>query len=325
MSPTKKAAPRGSAKPAPKAIAGLPLGKTGGRHPAIGLGLWAQGRWNPEFEARTKATVAHAIERGVEWFDTAEVYGGGRSERLLGDLLDRRGRDAPPLFVTTKLSWEHLRPAQIRSSLQGSLQRLGRPSVDVYLVHAPDPHVPIAATMGALETLWKEGKFRAIGVSNFSLEQLEAAVGALGDAPLVVNQVLYNLLDREDGDPLVDYCRKHSIVLEAYTPLGRGLLAGRFLTKEKPSVEVLRYAHRLAETDRFPVLLERARALNALAKAEGVPLASLALHWLAGRGCAPLFGASRPEQVDGLLKAWSQRPSDALLHRAEGIAQGNDA
>jgi aryl-alcohol dehydrogenase-like predicted oxidoreductase len=291
-------------------------------HPALGLGLWGLGRWSREDEVKTRATAEHAVRAGVTWFDTAEVYGTGRSERLLGDVLTRSGADPSNLFVTTKVSWEHLRAGQVRAAVVGSLQKLERRSVDLVLVHAPDPHVPIAETMGALETLWKEGKAGAIGVSNFSVDELAEARAALKETDIVVNQVVYNLFDREDGDGVLDYCRKNGIVVEAYTPLLRGLLAGRYLDGEAPSPEVRRFAHHLLERDRFEALVAQARSIRDLAKAEKVPMASIALHWLRRRGVAVIFGASRPDQVDSILDAWAHVPSDRALDRADAIARG---
>lgn len=319
-----KTPPRAAAPPAGE-IASRPLGRTGTTHPVLGVGLWALGRWTREDEDRTSATIVESLKRGVRWFDTAEVYGSGRSERLVGDVLARAGEVSPPPFVVTKVSWEHLRPSQVRASLMGSLQRMGRSSVDLYLVHAPDPRVPIADTMGALEALWSEGRVRAIGVSNFSLDELKAARAALRKTDIAAVQVLYNLFDRADGDAVLDYCRKEGIVLEAYTPIARGLLAGRYLDGQKPPPEVRRFAHDIFEGDRFPEIVRRAQALRALAATEGVPMASLALHWLERRGACPIVGASRPEQVDDLLAAWAARPSDAALERADAITRGADA
>jgi len=293
-------------------------------HPAIGLGLFALGRWTVEAEARTKATVARAYERGLRWFDTAEVYGGGRSERVLGEVLARTPGASPDAYVVTKVSWEHLRANQVRASLIGSLERMARRSVDLYLVHAPDPHVPLAETMGTLEALWKEGKIGAIGVSNFSAEQLEEASRCLSEAKIVVNQLFYNLLLREE-EAAVEYCRSHGILVEAYTPLARGLLHGRFLDREKPPREVREIARSVTEPNRLEETLERARALRALAEEANVPLASLAFHWLRRAGAAPVFGASRPEQIDSNLEAWAVRPPDRLLDRADRVARGERA
>src|SRR5208282_2679909 len=163
------------APPPTVSIETIPLVVGKKAHPAIGLGLWGLGRWTGEDEARTKATIARAYERGLRWFDSAEVYGSGRSERVLGEVLHRTSAAGTDAYIATKVSWEHLRPTQVRAALVGSLERLGRSSVDLYLIHAPDPRVPMAGTMATLETLWKEGKVGAIGVSNFSQEQLEEA------------------------------------------------------------------------------------------------------------------------------------------------------
>lgn len=313
---------RAARDPRPPAIEEtLPLGTTGRAHPVLGLGLWAMGRWQGEAERATRATIEHALELGVPWFDTAEVYGGGRSERLLGDALVHHA-PAKPVFLTTKVSSEHLRPAQVRAALTQSLGRLARRSVDVYLVHAPDPSVPIGPTMEALEGLWKEGRIGAIGVSNFSVEEMVAARDALREAPLVVNQVRYSLLAREEGDRVRDYCLKNGIVLEAYTPLARGLLAGRYLDGQEPSADVRRFARDLFDQDRFTEARAAAKAIRDVAVDAGVPMVAIALHWLRRRGAAPVFGARTPAQLDEVLAAWAARPDDAVLDRAEAAARG---
>ncbi len=311
--------------PAPPRIGSIPLPGSKKPHPALGLGLWGLGRWKPADEAHTLASLTHAVDAGMRWFDTAEVYGNGRSERVLGEALNRDEAIAKASFLVTKVSWEHLRAGQLRAALIGSLERLGRSYVDLYLVHAPDPHVPLTETMPALEALWKEGRIGAIGVSNFSLEELERAQAALPEARIVVNQVRFNLFDREDADPLLAYCRDHGTVIEAYTPLCRGLLNGRYLTGKRVPADVRRFTQRIFEPDRFAVVQERARALQALANDAGVPLASIALHWLEARGAAPLFGASRPDQVDANLAAWAVRPPSRLLEEADAIARGERA
>ena len=317
----RKAAP----VPGPSVIDSVPLAVGPKRHPRLGLGLWGLGRWSPEDEARTKATIARAYELGVRWFDTAEVYGAGRSERLVGDVLRRAAGGGEDALVVTKLSWEHLRASQVRASLVRSLERLGRPAADLYLVHAPDPRVPLRETMPALEALWKEGRIGAIGVSNFSVEQMEEAQRHLAETQLVVDQVRFNLFDREDGDAVVPYCRDRGMVVEAYTPLARGLLHGRYLDGRRPPPEVRQYAQDLFGDSRLPEIVVRAKALRALADEAGVPLASIALHWLRRRGAAPVFGASRPEQLEANVAAWGQRPADDVLDRAEAIVRGDRA
>jgi aryl-alcohol dehydrogenase-like predicted oxidoreductase len=324
--PARRRTPRRTPSPAPPtAIDSVPLVAGPKRHPLLGLGLWGLGRWSPEDEARTKAAIARAYEAGIRWFDTAEVYGAGRSERLVGDVLRRAAGGGEDALVVTKLSWEHLRASQVRPSLVRSLDRLGRPAVDLYLVHAPDARVPLAETMPALEALWKEGRIGAIGVSNFSVEQMEEAQRHLAETRLAVNQVRYNLFDREDGDAVLPYCRDHGIVVEAYTPFARGLLHGRYLDGRRPPAEVRQFAQDLFGESRLPEIVARGRALRALADEAGVPLPALALHWLRARGAAPVFGASRPEQVDANVAAWAARPGDDVLARADAIARGDRA
>jgi len=313
------------APPAAPTIGSVPLAVGKKRHPLLGLGLWSLGRWSAEDELRTKATIARAYELGVRWFDTAEVYGAGRSERILGDVLRRAVGRGDEALVVTKLSWEHLRAGQVRASLVRSLDRLGRRSVDVYLVHAPDPHVPLEETMGALEALWREGRVGAIGVSNFSVAEMEEAACHLAETRLVINQVRYNLFDRDDAEAVLPYCREHGVVVEAYTPLARGLLHGRYLDGRRPPAEVRQFAQDLFGESRLPEIVARARALRQLASEAGTSLPSIALHWLRARGATPVFGASRPAQVEQNLAAWADRPSDELLERADAIARGDRA
>ena len=335
MTPSPKARPRTSKprKSPAKAGVGTPtvpiesieLAAGTRAHPALGLGLWGLGRWGPEDEARTKATIGRAYERGMRWFDTAEVYGNGRSERLLGEVLSRTATAGADAYVVTKVSWEHLRPSQVRAALIGSLEKMARRSVDLYLVHAPDSRVPLSETMPALEALWKEGRVGAIGVSNFSTEELEEAARHLSETRIVVNQLRYNLFLRDDVEPVREYCRSHGILIEAYTPLARGLLHGRYLDGARVPREVRSFAHRMFEPDTLPELVARAKAIRELAEEAKVPMGSIALHWLRQRGAAPVFGASRPNQVDENLAAWSVRPPDRVLEKADRIARGDRA
>jgi aryl-alcohol dehydrogenase-like predicted oxidoreductase len=312
---------------APKPVApgeGIPLGRSGQKHPPFGVGLWNNGRWDVRDVEKLRAAVTRALEVGIPWLDTAEVYGAGRSERLLGDALSQREAKALQPFISTKLSWEHLRPSMIRPALLGSAGRLGVGRIDAYLIHAPDPAVPIPPTMQALETLQGEGRFQHLGVSNFALEDLEIAQGALPSGQVVINQIKWNLLEPGEGPALRDYCRKNGVVLEAYTPLAGGVLAGRFLDGKGPTradSRSRRGAFKVEEGEDNP-LLGRARQLRDLAKDAEIPLASVALHWLARQGAAPLVGVSSPAQVDQLLELWAEVPTQRLLDRAEEVAGG---
>ncbi|MHB1434986.1 MAG: aldo/keto reductase [Thermoplasmata archaeon] len=325
MTSPKRAPPKRPTSPSTADVPPIPLVNGAKPHPPIGLGLWALGRWTREDEARTREVLEAAVTGGVRWFDTAEVYGNGRSERLLGETLERTPTLAREGFIVTKVSWEHLRPHQVGAALTQSLERLGRTSVDLYLIHAPDPKTPLRDTLAALEELWKSDRVGAIGVSNFSLEELTQAVDRLPEAKIAVNQVRFNLFDRGDAEPIRGFCREHRILIEAYTPLARGLLTGRYLDGRKAPPEVRRFAQRFFDGDRWSDYVARARKLKELADRADVPMAALALHWLRSQGAAPVFGASRPTQVTENLAAWRSRPDASLLAEADAIARGERA
>ena len=308
----------------PASIGAVPIPGDAGNHPEVGLGLWNRGRWTHDETERVEATIERALAAGVRWFDTAEVYGAGRSERVLGGVLSRHPGIDPPPFVVSKVSWEHLRPTQLRAAIQGSLERLDRPSLDLYLVHAPDARVPIGETMQELQRIADEGRIRAIGVSNFTVPELEAAQAALAPRRIVANQVRYSLLDREEGDAVREHCARHGILLEAYSPLCHGLLAGRYLpTGEIPAAA--RRGVRLFDADHLPATLAAARKLAALAARAQVPLAAIALRWLRRQGALPIFGATSPDQVDANLAAWAAPVPPELLDAADEIARNERA
>ncbi|MEM0129679.1 MAG: aldo/keto reductase [Thermoplasmata archaeon] len=317
--PKRSAAP-GAGSPVPATIPSVPLPGGGPEHPVLGLGTWNRGRWSHAETERAQAVVEHALARGIRWLDTAEVYGAGRSERIVGAALERNPDLSPPPFVATKVSWEHLRPLPLRAALQGSLERLGRPVADLYLVHAPDPKVPIAETMGELAAQVEAGRIRSVGVSNFSVAELEAAQAAFAPRAIAVNQVSYSLLDREDGDALLEHCARTGVRIEAYSPLYHGLLAGRPADPSRIPAAVRRGVLGL-DPDHLPRTLAAARALRAIADRAGVPLAAIALHWLRRQGALPVFGASRPEQVDAALAAWATEVPPEVLDRADAASR----
>lgn len=202
------------------------LGSTGVQVPEIGLGLW-QYRGGP-------APIHRAIELGGNLLDTAERYG---TERVLGEALRERRAQA---FVATKVAGEHLRYDDLLAAAEASLQRLGTGSIDLYQVHWPNSRVPIAETMRAMERLADQGLVKHIGVSNFSVGQLQEAQAALRNHPVVSNQVLYNLLDREIERELLAYCQQQNVTVIAYSPLAQaGLVGGRSWFRRSRALETL--------------------------------------------------------------------------------------
>lgn len=185
------------------------LGTTGVRVAEVGLGTWNY-HAGPE-------PLRRGLEAGALFIDTAESYG---TEAVVGEAI--RGR-RQAVFLATKVSPRHFRAADVRRAAEQSLQRLGVECIDLYQLHEPSRTVAIAETLGAMEELVDAGKVRFIGVSNFSVNQLQQAQAALRRHRIAANQVLYNLVNRTIEDRLLPYCQQHGVSVIAYCPLARGL------------------------------------------------------------------------------------------------------
>ncbi len=185
------------------------LGRTGVRVPEIGLGTW-------DYHGGIEPLLA-GFESGALFVDTAESYG---SESVVGEAI-RGIREK--VFLATKVSSEHFRHRDVIRAADESLRRLGTGRIDLYQLHHPNPGVPIDETMGAMEELVEAGKIRFIGVSNFSLAQLQTAQRAARKHPIVANQVRYSVVDRTIESGLLAYCQANGISIIAYSPLSRGL------------------------------------------------------------------------------------------------------
>ena len=186
-----------------------PLGQTGIAIPEIGLGTWGyHGGAEP---------LRAGLDAGALLIDTAESYG---SELVVGEAIEGR-RDR--VFVATKVSRNHLRRTEVLAAADESLRRLRTDWIDLYQVHEPNAAAPLEETLGAMEDLVDAGKVRFIGVSNFSVPELERARNSMRKYPIVSNQVRYNLADRSIEGGLLAYCQAHEITVIAYSPLGREL------------------------------------------------------------------------------------------------------
>jgi aryl-alcohol dehydrogenase-like predicted oxidoreductase len=283
------------------------LGDSGLQASRVGLGCNNFGG-RIDFES-TRAVVDAALEVGITFFDTAEVYGnGGGSERFLGELLEGR-RDK--VVLATKFGWgqEHGDglAETVRNAIDGSLERLRTDHVDLYYLHKPDPSTPIAETLGALDALVREGKVRAIGCSNFSAAELAEAdrvAREQGTARFTVLQNHYSLLERGDDADVLPLCRELGVSYIPYFPLASGLLTGKYV-RGRPAPEGTRLSGREIEDERF----ERVEACTAFAKERGHSLHELAICALASTpGIGSIIaGATKPEQVRANAAAASWR------------------
>jgi diketogulonate reductase-like aldo/keto reductase len=188
----------------------------GRKVPVFGLGTGGFGS-HPDKDLRA---LKAALDMGYTHIDTAEVYGDGESEKLIGRAL--QGVDREAVWLTSKVAKHHLRKKQVMQAIEGSLSRLGTDHLDLYLIHAPDPEVPLEETFEAMNELVSQGKTRYIGVSNFDRDQTDQAF-KLTDSLLATNQVHYNLLVREpENNGVLEYCQEHDVLLTAYSPLENG-------------------------------------------------------------------------------------------------------
>jgi diketogulonate reductase-like aldo/keto reductase len=197
--------------------------------PKIGFGTWrigGEGSPDPTQEARSLAALRSALELGYTHFDTAEAYAAGHAEELLGQAIHSSGLSRADLFITSKVSPEHLGYIDVLRSYANSLRRLEMDYLDLYLIHWPGRGIPMADTFRALNLLVKEGKVRHLGVSNFNLKLLQEAMSQ-SETPIFTNQVSYSIPDRtsvENG--VLAYCQQHDILLTAYSPVKRRFISG---------------------------------------------------------------------------------------------------
>ena len=268
----------------------------------VGLGCNNFGRRLDE--KRAAEVITAALDAGVTFFDTADMYGDTLSEQYLGRALARRRQDA---VIATKFGWtldserKGARPDYIRRAVEDSLRRLGTDRIDLYQLHQPDPNVPIADSLAALDGLVKAGKVREIGCSNFSAAQLREAETAVRDgaARFVSVQNEYSLMKREPEREVLPECERLGIAFLPYFPLSSGLLSGKYrLGRPAPAGTRITPDGRFASLLSEPVL-RRVEALIAFAAARGRTILELAISWLASRTAVAsvIAGATSPEQV----------------------------
>jgi aryl-alcohol dehydrogenase-like predicted oxidoreductase len=274
-------------------------------------------------EAGTKAVVDAALDAGINFFDTADIYGSSQSEVLLGKALGARRDD---VVIATKFGMGDgtslpagASAASVMAAVEGSLTRLGTDRIDLYQLHTPDDQTPIDETLSALDTLVRDGKVLEIGCSNFDGARLDAAAAAAeshGWARFVSVQNELSLLRRRGEAELLAACDRHDLRILPYFPLASGMLTGKYKRNEEPPAGT-RLAglegegrERALSDKRFDVV----EALDAFARERGHTLLELAMSWLAGLPhlASVIAGATKPEQVRANAAAigWSLTADD---------------
>ncbi|HEV3370029.1 MAG TPA: aldo/keto reductase [Acidimicrobiales bacterium] len=276
----------------------------------------------------TASVVGAALDAGITLFDTADIYGGTKSESYLGAALGTR-RDEIVLATKFGVPYEGHEggagAAYIRTAVEDSLTRLGTDRIDLYQLHAPDQKTPIAETEGALAELVAEGKIREFGCSNFDAAMLsDAGAAVVGGAPGFVSvQNQYNILHREPEDAVLPACERTGMAFLPFFPLASGLLSGKYRAGEAPP-EGTRLAGMgaAASSQLSDVRLAQVAALDALAQSEGHTVLELSIAWLLSRPsvASVIAGATKPEQVAANVAAGGWTPSSETLAQVDVIA-----
>ena len=276
---------------------------------------------------RSRDVVAAALDAGINFFDTADMYGGTKSEEFLGQALGKR-RDE--IVLATKFGWriddarQGAKPDYVRRAVEDSLRRLGTDRIDLYQLHKPDPHTPIADTLAVLDDLVRAGKVREIGCSNFSAEQLREARAAAGTGARFVSvQNEYSLLVRDPEPEVLAECERDGLAFIPFFPLASGLLTGKYLRGE-PAPGDTRLTGGGGLADRFLNDHNRdvAQALGDFAARRGHSLLELAFSWLLRQKsvASVIAGATSAAQVEANVGATGWRLTADDLAEVDRIA-----
>lgn len=280
------------------------LGTTGVQVSEIILGAWQFGvaNWTDVEDDMSIKTIHAALDAGINCIDTAVGYGSGHSEEIVGKAVQGR-RDEVILASKTGAN-----PDGIRKGIDACLERMGIDFIDLYQVHYPSPQIPIADTIGAMDEIRQAGKVRLVGVSNFSLEQMQQAVAT---AKIDTCQPPFNVLWRQIDADVLPFCAENGIAVTPYSPLAQGLLTGKFRTREDIPNDI-RAANKLFAEGIFEQCLEVVDLMQGVADAHGKTLIETAIAWtLQYPGItAPICGARNPGQVEGMLGGVGWRLSD---------------
>jgi aryl-alcohol dehydrogenase-like predicted oxidoreductase len=296
----------------------------------IALGTWAMGgwMWGGSNESDAVRAIHAALDRGINLIDTAPVYGFGRSEEIVGKALAVGGR-RKRAFIATKvgLDWKDGKPfrnarkARIIKEAEDSLRRLQTDVIDLYQVHWPDPHTPLAEVAEAMGELHRAGKVRAIGVSNFSPAQMEEFRKV---APLHTAQPPYNLFERAIEQDVLPYCRDRDIAVLAYGSLCRGLLSGSLSKSSGFTGDDLRKDDPKFLAPRFEQYLATVEKLDQFAREHyGRRVIQLAVRWVLDRGemNIALWGARRADQLEPIADVVGWRIDSSAMAEIDQILQ----
>jgi aryl-alcohol dehydrogenase-like predicted oxidoreductase len=304
----------------------------------LGIGSWAIGgpgyafAWGPQDDNESIAAIRAAIDAGLNWIDTAAVYGLGHSEEIVARALDGV-HNRPYVFTKCERAWNERREIRgslkgdsIRKECEGSLRRLRVDVIDLYQIHWPEPDQDIEEGWTEMARLKDEGKVRNIGVSNFNADQMRRAWAI---APITSLQPPYSLLDRGIEERNLPFCRQHGIGVIAYSPMKSGLLSGA-MTRERIAAlpkDDWRSRHPDFQEPKLSRNLQLVELLRGIGNPHGLTAGEVAIAWTLGNPAvtAAIVGLRQPDQVSGIIGAADFRLSEAgqaEIQRFLGTATG---
>ena len=303
------------------------LGNTDLELTTVGLGTWAIGGgdwkfgWGAQDRGDAIAAILRAVELGLNWIDTAAVYGNGQSEQLVGDALKQLGDNHRPI-IATKCSRiilddgniiARLTPESVKAECDASLQRLGIDAIDLYQMHWPEPEDDIEAGWGAMVDLLNEGKVRNIGVSNFNVQQMKRLQPI---HPIASLQPPYSMIARGVENEILEFCADNNIGVVCYSPMCKGLLTGTMTPERAGQLDESDHRRRDPKFNppQLDVHLALIDVLRPIAERHRRSLAELAIAWVLRRVevTSAIVGARRPAQIEGTAAAgdWSLGADD---------------
>lgn len=300
----------------------------------VGLGTWAIGggnwssAWGSQDDQQSIAAIHRALDLGINWIDTAPVYGLGHSEEIVGQALKGRS-ERPFIFTKSSLVWDESRKAtstlkadSVKRECEASLRRLGIDAIDLYQIHWPNPDPEIEEGWAAMAELKQEGKVRHIGVSNFDVAQMERAQRI---APVETLQPPYSLINRRIEQTILPYCQQHSIGVIAYSPMASGLLTGKMTAQRIADMEPDDWRRNGVQFQepRLSQNLQLADVLRRIGERHNASTGAVAIAWTLRHSAvtAAIVGARRPNQIEETVTAANLQLTgddlaeiDAFLH-----------